>query len=87
MINSNGRTVPNQFIITDGNKKVFQSYDSKIAVSNGVELEIYPHWDYSKTTLRYLKQFINEETRYEYETKKQFEKMIDDCSSTAWKEY
>ena len=33
-------------------------------------------WDYSNTTRRYFKQFINEYTDYEYEDKKKFEKLL-----------
>ena len=84
MTNKNGRTVPNQFIITDegrgslGNftiRRVFQSYTSiiiKITVwpdNTRVELDkIY--WDYSKTTGRYRNQFLGE-------TKKETQAKID----------
>ena len=80
MENSNGNIVKNQFIITDANarKKTFQSYDSQILdyYENNNNLVVYPEWDYSKTTMRYVKQFINEETCYTYEDKKQFKKLI-----------
>jgi len=77
MRNNNGNSVPNQFIITGENKTIFQSYKSKIATCwVGGELTIYSDWDYSKTTLKYLKQFINEETSFTYENKAQFEKLM-----------
>lgn len=80
--NGKGNKVANQFIITDTNKKVFQSYKTKIAT-----LEQYVPvdtlvlngnwWNYSATTRKYFKQFINEETPFNYEDKKQFLKEID----------
>lgn len=35
------------------------------------------YWDYSQTTLKQLKYFINNYTCFNYETKKQFEKEIE----------
>ena len=32
MFSSNGNQVPNQFIIDNGNKKVFQSYNTIVAI-------------------------------------------------------
>ena len=34
------------------------------------------NWDYSNTTRRYFKQFVEDFTDYEYDTKKKFEKLI-----------
>ncbi len=84
MTNSNGRAVPNQFIITEegrgalGNftsKQVFQSYDSIIAVitrwPDEIRIELdHDTWDYSKTTGKYRNQFLGE-------TKKQTQAKID----------
>lgn len=58
-----GREVANQFIITDGNKIVFQSYDSTICIidnnKKGAErITLGKHWDYSNTTRKYLYQFL-----------------------------
>jgi len=80
MINSRGNTIANQFIIRDFNRTCFQSYRSLIAEysEDTTDLKIYTDWDYSRTTMKYLKQFINEETNYTYENKKQFEKLIEE---------
>ena len=60
-----GREVANQFIITDGNKTVFQSYDSTICIidfnKQGAErVTLGRDWDYSNTTRKYLYQFLDE---------------------------
>ena len=67
----------NQFAIyyNDGKRHLvaFQSYDSLIAIVEGENLYInWSYWDYSKTTLKHLKLFINTYTRFEYENKQQF---------------
>ena len=61
MTSNKGNTIANQFIITDGNKEVFQSYNSVIAENKGgkITLDEY-YWDYSRTTSKYLNQFLNE---------------------------
>lgn len=74
MMSNNGNAIANQFIIEDDNKRVFQSYSSKIAEYdlNTRELKVFSDWDYSKTTLKYFKIFIDEETIYTYGTKAKF---------------
>lgn len=66
----------NQFVINDGDKVAFQSYKSLIAEYNRTtgKLKVYSDWDYSKTTLRHFKAFINEETGFHYENKAQWVK-------------
>ena len=77
----------NQFIITyigdDGTEyKCFQSYKTLIAVftttpNHKHELIIsWKNWDYSKTTLKHLKYFINRYTGFTYESKQQFINVI-----------
>ena len=69
MTSSNGNSVPNQFILTDGSKRTFQSYGSIIAViENGQVTLDRDKWDYSKTTGKYRNQFLNE-TKKETEAK------------------
>lgn len=54
-----GNDVPNQFIIRDGNKVYFQSYDTIIAKEvNGVTYLDRDAYDYSRTTMKYLAQFL-----------------------------
>lgn len=59
------REVANQFIITDKNKVVFQSYQSTICIidydKQGAErVTLGADWDYSNTTRKYLYQFLYE---------------------------
>lgn len=61
MLSNNGNKVANQFRICDGNKLVFQSYDSVIAVKdNGKVYLDEKTWDYSKTTGKYRNMFLGE---------------------------
>lgn len=60
MFSSNGTQVPNQFIIDSGNKTVFQSYNTIVAIKeNGKVILDSNALEYSNTTLKYLKQFLN----------------------------
>ena len=53
----------------------FYSYGSWIAeVDEDGILRVGPKWDFSQTTLKYFKQFINGFTAYRYTTKASFEK-------------
>ena len=54
----------NQFIIRGGNKIIFQSYDSTIAVVDNGSITLGADWDYSRTTLKYLYTFLDEEAIY-----------------------
>ena len=59
----NGK-VKNQFIITDGDKTIFQSYDSVIAIKENGKITLdEKFWDYSTTTGKYRNQFLNEEKK------------------------
>ena len=62
LINNNGNTVPNQFLINDDLGRVFfQSYKSIIIkIEDGqIYLDDY-YWDYSNTTAKYRRQLLNE---------------------------
>ena len=61
MISSNGNKVANQFIVTlPENVTVFKSYNTVIAQNrNGKIVLDIKALDYSATTLKYLKQFLN----------------------------
>lgn len=49
-----------------GNKEIFQSYESIIAVVVDGQVTLDKHfWDYSKTTIKYLKQFLGGTTKKE----------------------
>ena len=61
LINENGNATANQFVIFDENGVTFQSYRTKIAVIGGGEVKVsYQNWDYSKTTTKYLYQFLRQ---------------------------
>lgn len=60
MFSNNGNQVPNQFIINDGNKTVFQSYKTIVAIKENGKVTLDNNaLEYSNTTLKYLKQFLN----------------------------
>lgn len=64
MTSRNGNKIANQFVITDGNKVIFQSYNSVIAIienSNVILDEC--KWNYSVTTSKYRNLFLNESTK------------------------
>lgn len=62
--NNSGNAVKNQFIIEDGNKRAFQSYNSVICViENGcITLDSY-FWDFSQTTGKYRNIFLGEDKK------------------------
>ena len=67
MTNNNGNKVANQFIISgEKGHEVFQSYDSVIAIKqagdNPVLLDV-TYWDYSRTTTKYLNQFLGHDKK------------------------
>lgn len=82
----------NQYLITfrdsDGKElKAFQSYKELIAlydVSSNTLYISWRYWDYSKTTLKHLKAFVNEQTPFEYQNKAQFINLIKTGKVQAW---
>lgn len=53
--------VKNQFVLTIGNSRLFQSYDSIIVKIEGDSITLdEKYWDYSKTTGKYRNQFLGE---------------------------
>jgi hypothetical protein len=70
LINANGNPAPNQFVITDGEKQTFQSYETKIAeVERGQVALDSGALNYSKTTSKHLFIFLGMD-------RKQIEKAI-----------
>ena len=58
----------NQFILQDLDNNViyFQSYESLICkIENDYKITLYNNFDYSKTTSKYLHQFLDEFTCYD----------------------
>jgi len=76
MVSQKGNDIANQFIIRSTEGKTFQSYNSTICIYTGDKLKLFSDWDYSRTTLKYFKEFINDETCFTYEDKAQWEKEI-----------
>ena len=64
-----GRDVPNQFIITNNGVETFQSYETTIAIRqvNGVVVLDDRAFDYSRTTSKYLREFLRGDGRKEVE--------------------
>ena len=62
MTSNKGNSVPNQFIIYTNDGIYFQSYNSIICkrTENKVFLDSY-YWDYSSTTAKYRRDFLNGE--------------------------
>ena len=58
---------------------VFFSYQSHIATYDKYNSKLYITnlWDYSQTTIKQFKNFINNYTTFNYETKQQFQKEIE----------
>lgn len=75
----------NMTIIQDTNKFYLFSYNSKIAIYSDLKyLDIGKNWNYSQTTLKHLKHFINTYTAYTYESKQQFQKLIENSPLCAY---
>lgn len=76
----------NQFTIENWNYVYFQSYQSLIASYDWENhLILWIDWDYSKTTLKHLYQFISEYVIYWISlSKKAIEKAIEDWFLDNW---
>jgi hypothetical protein len=66
--NARGNKVANQFIVYDGLKTYFQSYNSiivKIERLEGKEITYLDpvYWNYSRTTSKHRSTFLNESTK------------------------
>lgn len=52
--------VKNQFVIHTNEGTMFQSYKSPIAlITHDGVVHLSEHWDYSRTTMKYLGQFLD----------------------------
>lgn len=79
MKSHNGNKVANQFIIEDGQKVTFQSYNSTIATIDYENAIIYigRDWNYSQTTNKYRNMFFNEFGFYEIASTKEIRKALE----------
>ena len=86
LINSNGRTVANQFVITDGAKTVFQSYNSDIVMidSSKKTLKFGSDYKYSTTTIKYRNRFLSDYFNTSVDTK-MVDKAVKDGSLFGYK--
>lgn len=79
----------NMVILENGEQAYFISYETTIAkydyITRNLQLNVN-YWDYSQTTLKQLKHFINNYTCYNYETKKDFEYKIEEIENIKFVE-
>lgn len=77
---NSGRAIPNQFVIKDDNKKIFQSYDSVIVEvkwhDDFCKVNVGYDWDYSRTTSKYFKIFLMDEIGLNDEEVEQIKKEL-----------
>ena len=72
----------NLVIIREDEKTSLYSYKTWIATFNSETKELQLnniYWDYSRTTLKQLKDFINYYTCYTYASKKDFTQYMEHC--------
>ncbi len=67
LTSSNGNDVPNQFNLRFENGKVFQSYNSLIAIKIDGKVYLGKDWNYSKTTMKYLNWWLGGYSKKEIE--------------------
>ena len=58
--NKQGKNVANQFIITDGNKVAFQSYDSLICEIENKAITFTQKYNFSPTTAKHRNAFLSD---------------------------
>lgn len=67
----------NQNVVIEQEEKTFFSYGQEIAIFKNGTLKLKKDmWNYSKTTAKYFKIFINDFTNFNYTNRKNFEKEI-----------
>ena len=81
LLNSNSYFLnPNHVVISKEDELSFYSYSTFIACYNRTENKLYLNsskWDYSNTTRKYFKNFIEEFTPFDYDTKQKFIKLME----------
>ena len=78
--NEKGIPVKNQFVISNEDTIIFQSYESKIAKynKNYKTLKLYGDlWRFSKTTQKHFKSFVNGYTCFGYDNQNDFKKLVE----------
>ena len=82
-----GREVANQFVITDGSKTMFQSYNSPIVQIDreNKTITVYRDWNYSVTTGKYRNQFMSNEGFSLMASTKDFERYMNEGQIRGFK--
>lgn len=60
LINDNGNSAANQFVIKTKKATYFQSYDSVVCMLNGKNIILSENWNYSNTTRKHLYMFLRQ---------------------------
>lgn len=76
LVNDNGNSAANQFVITIGNNIYFQSYESIICKLHNGEVVLTKKWDYSYTTRKHLYMFLRNYSNYYVDSKKDIQSLI-----------
>ena len=79
LINDNGNAAANQFVIEDGDRTVFQSYNTIIAECNPDHIALdRKALDYSRTTSKHLYIFLRDYTIFQVQNKKDVERLLNE---------
>ena len=74
----------NQFVITDWENTIFQSYNSICAMYDWNTLTLGRDWDYSNTTIRHLYQFLSDYVWLDNLNTKVIRKSIENWKISNW---
>lgn len=79
LINAQGKSAKNQFVIINGDVTTFQSYDSQIVDIDRVNkvITFYPDYNYSNTTSKHRNKFLSDTLGIDINSK-DVDKMISD---------
>ena len=84
--NKQGKKVANQFIITDGNKVAFQSYESLICEIENKAITFTQKYNFSPTTSKHRNTFLSDFFGCDIKTK-EVEQMIKEGSFKNYSVY
>ena len=86
MVTNYSRAVANQFVITDGAKTTFQSYNSDIVMidSSKKTLKFGSDYKYSRTTIKHRNKFLSDYFNTSVDTK-MIDKAVKDGSLFGYK--
>ena len=80
LLTAGGNVAQEQIVVTVGNLRKFISYDTDIAYYNidTEQLDVTGDWEYSNTTMKYFKQFMEDYTMHDYVSAKNFRQELKD---------